>query len=158
MALGPVAHGELDAEIGAEADEEDPEGDRDHVERANHQQARGGSHDKADEQADKHGEVGVSGAQRQPEDDQHREHRSSKIRQRPLAQRRELLVVDRNLPGQPQACAKHWAELQLVCRLPDRVHRRAARPQGTEIEFRLDLDEAPQRLRRRGVAVHQHAP
>ena len=39
MALGPVAHGELDAEIGAEADEEDPEGDRDQVERTNDQQA-----------------------------------------------------------------------------------------------------------------------
>ena len=34
--LGPVAHGKLYAEIGAEAEEQDPEGDRDHVECANH--------------------------------------------------------------------------------------------------------------------------
>jgi hypothetical protein len=48
VALGPVAHGELDAEIGAETDEQDPEGDRDQVECANHQQACGRSHDKTD--------------------------------------------------------------------------------------------------------------
>src|SRR6266850_1590070 len=50
VALGPVAHGELDAEIGCEANEEDPEGDRDQVECANDQQARGRSHEKADAQ------------------------------------------------------------------------------------------------------------
>ncbi len=128
MALGPVAHGELDAEIGAETDEEDPEGDRDQVERTDHQQPRGRGHNKTDEQADKHGEVGVSRAQRQPQDDQHREHRSGEIRQCVLAQCRELLVVDRNLSGQPQVCAKHGAELQFVRRLPDRVYRFTARP------------------------------
>ena len=88
--------------------------------------------------------IGVSGAQRQPEDEEHREDGSGEIRQHPLAEQHELLVVDRNLPGQPHCCAKHWAELQLIRRLPDRVYRRAARLQGTEIEFWLDLDEAPQ--------------
>ena len=158
MALGPVAHGELDAEIGCEADEEHPKGDRDQVECANHQQARGRSHDKADAQADKYGEVGVSRAQRQPENDQHREHRSGEIGQHPLAECHELLIVDRSLSGQPHPCAKHWAEFQLIRRLPDRVYRRAARLQGAEIEFWLDLDEAPRLVWCCGIAIHQHAP
>src|SRR5206468_4094188 len=61
-------------------------------------------------------------------------------------------------PGQPQPCAKIWAELQLVRRLPDRVYRRAARLQSTEIESWRDLDESPQLVRRRGLAIHQHTP
>ena len=100
----------------------------------------------------------MSRAQRQPENDQHREHRSGEIGQHPLAERHELLIVDRSLSGQPQPCAKNWPEFQLIRRLPDRVYRRAARLQGTKIEFWLDLDEGPQLVWRRGLAVHQHAP
>ena len=39
MTLGPVAHAELDAEVDADADEQDGEIDRDQVERADHHQA-----------------------------------------------------------------------------------------------------------------------
>jgi len=76
----------------------------------------------------------------------------------PFSERHELLVVDHNLPGQPHPCAKHRAELQLIRRLPDRVYRRAARLQGAEIEFWLDLDEAPRLVWCCGLTVHQHAP
>ena len=37
VALGAIAHAELDAEIDAEADEQHREGDRDQIERADHQ-------------------------------------------------------------------------------------------------------------------------
>src|SRR5438132_1887016 len=104
----------------------------------------------------KHGEVCVSRAQRQPEDQEHREHGSGEIGQHPLSERHELLVVDHNLSGQPHPCAKHWAEFQLIRRLPDRVYRRAARLQGAEIEFWLDLDEAPRLVWCCGLAIHQH--
>jgi hypothetical protein len=100
----------------------------------------------------------VRGAQRQPEDEEHREDRSDEIRQHPLAEQHELLVVDRNLAGQPHRCAKLCAKLQRIRGLPDRVYRRAAGLQSTEIEFWLDLDKSTQFVWRCGLAVHQHAP
>ena len=54
MALGAIAHRKLDAEIDAEADKQHGEGDRYHVQRADHHEAERGGDRQADEQIDEH--------------------------------------------------------------------------------------------------------
>ena len=51
VALGAIAHAKLDAEVDAETDKEHGEGDRDQVERAEHDKAECRSNDQADGKA-----------------------------------------------------------------------------------------------------------
>src|SRR5437763_15922372 len=106
MSLGPVAHAELDAKIGAETDEQYGEGDRDQVEGADHHQpSRGGYHETHD-QAEEDAQNDPGGAQCQPDYDQYRENRSGEIEEGAFAEADELLVIDRQLPRQVDARAQ----------------------------------------------------
>ncbi len=62
VALLPVAGGELNAEIDAEADEQHGEGDRDEVEAADERYAEAGRHREAGDDGEEHGEDEPRGA------------------------------------------------------------------------------------------------
>jgi hypothetical protein len=70
--LGSIAHTELQAEIDAQTDEQHKERDRNHVQRANRQQAESRGDRQTGGEIDGDREDDPRVAQRQPKDDDHR--------------------------------------------------------------------------------------
>jgi hypothetical protein len=94
-----VLHAVLDREIDAEADEQHHERDRDHVQRTDHREAERGRHDEADEQRDQHRADHPLGAQREPQDHEHREQREHAVERGAVFDRGEFVVGERLLAG-----------------------------------------------------------
>ena len=158
MALGAVAHAELQPEIYAEADEQHEKRDGDHVQRANQKQADGRRNHQTGDQADDDRQDDARRAQRQPQDDENRAYRDGHIEHRVALYGRELVVIHRHQPGQPHPRVIVAVEVQLPRRFRDSLARRAARLQRREIEHRLDLDEPAQFLRFGRFAAGESTP
>ena len=71
---------------------------------------------------------------------------------------RKPVVIDRHEPGQAYPRLKITSQVQIPDGLRDRICGRAPRLERTEIEHRLDLDEAAQLLRLRRLAARQDTP
>ena len=126
-ALRAVADAVLNAEIHAQADEQDGERDRKQVQRSHHHQAGGGGDGKADEEIGEHREDDLRRMQRHPENEQHDDDGADPVPDGAVLDGREFLVGDRNRPGQPDPRAIFAGEMEVVGRLPDGVGRSLAR-------------------------------
>ena len=141
VAVGAIAHAELDAEIDAEADEQHRERDRDQIERPDDQKAERRRDREPDEQIEKHREDDAAGFQREPEDDQHDDDSAEAVDHHAFLHGREFLVGDRHRTGQAHARAVVLRQLEIARRLADRIGRLLAGLERGEIELRLDVDE-----------------
>ena len=99
-ALLAIADAELNAEIDAQADEQHGEGDRDEVERPDHQQSQRRGDRQADEQRDDHRHDDPERPQRHPEDQEHHREGDRAVDRRAFPHRREFFVLDRHRAGQ----------------------------------------------------------
>ena len=153
-----VAHAELEPEIDAEAHEQHEKRHRDHVQRADQEQAESYRDRQTDDQADGDREDDPQGVQRQPQNDENRKKRHGGVQSRVVLQGRELVVIDRHEPGQadPRLIIASRLRSRAVCAIASV----AARPgcERAEIEHRLDLDEAAQLARLRRFAAGEDAP
>ncbi len=158
MALAAVSHAELDREIDPEPHEQHEKRDRDQVEgpdqsqpcrRGDRQAERERHHDRRD---------GSDRSQRQQEDDDHKRNRHCHGDPGILADRAELIVVHGDRAGLAHPCLKRGGEAEVRRNARDRFSCGMTGPQRAEIEDRLHLDEPPQVLRRRRLAIGERAP
>ena len=96
--------------------------------------------------------------QRQPKNDQHCEQRQSDIELGILFDGSEFIVVDRNDAGLPHAHLVLTCQVEVRGNLRDCLRGGASRLQCREVEYRLDLKEAPQLARVELALVRQGAP
>ena len=141
VALRPVSHAELDAEVHTQPNEQNRERDREQVQRAHHHQAHRGGDRKPDEQVHEDGENDLRRMQGHPENDQHDQHRPDAVDHRAILHGRELFVGDGDWPGKPNPGAEFARQIEVLCGRSDGVGRVLARLEGVEIEDRLDFDE-----------------
>ncbi len=158
VALGAIAHAELDAEIDAETDEQDRERHRDQIERADQRQTDRESDREPDQQADEDRQNESTRSQRQPQDGQHHQDRAGGVDERPLLHGCVFLVGDRHRSGEPQSRAVLSGDVEIRRRLANGVGRLLARRQRAVIEHRPDLDETALLARCRRPAVEHRAP
>src|SRR5262249_38816861 len=119
MALGSVAHTELDAEIDGNADEQDEESYRNQVEGTDQHEPRRQSNRQANEQVDKAGENKPRRAQSQPDNDHHRYEGDGDIDWGASAEHGVFLVSQRYRSGKAHRCAIFGREVQVRGSLPD---------------------------------------
>ncbi|MCY1515111.1 hypothetical protein D9M68_496870 [compost metagenome] len=160
MALGAVAHAELDAEVHAEADKQHRERHRDHVQRAHHGQPQRRGDQQPGEQACQHGHDQPRRAQRQPQDQHHHQHGQRAVERGAVADRGKFIVGQRLRAGQPHRRLVALRQLQVGGRLPDRARRRGAGLQVAVVEHRAHGDVAVGMAVRAGLeaVVDQSGP
>ena len=122
-----VAHGDLDAEIDADADKQDGESHRDEIERADHGETNRSRDRQSDEQAEHHREHEPARAEREPQDEQHRGHCQDDVEQGAISDRPELIVGHGDGPGEAHAHAVVLGETKLT-RPSCGSYRRRPRP------------------------------
>ncbi len=142
IALLAIAHAELNAEVHPNADEQNRERDRNHVERADHHQTERECDRQPREQRDEHCENHLARAHRQPQHDQHGEQRDDRVRTGVLTHGGELLVGQRARARQTHRRAIALTQLQVGHRLANA--RRGIRPgfESGVVHLRLHLDVA----------------
>src|SRR5215471_8164448 len=96
--------------------------------------------------------------EREPQDDEDRKDRDRNVEGGILLECRKPVVVDRHDPGQPYPSLIITGQLQITSGLSDGIRRRAPWLQCREIEYRLELDKAPQLWWRRRFSAGQDAP
>ncbi len=126
--------------------------------RADHGETERGRDRQADEQAEHHREHEPAGAEREPQDEQHRDHGQDDVEQGAVGDRSELVVGHGDGAGEANAHAFVLGEAKLGGHLADRLGRRRARLKGVEIEDRLHADEAAELAGGRRFTRHQLAP
>src|SRR5947209_7406365 len=157
-ALGAVAHAVLDAEIDAETDEQHGEGDRQEVQRADHQQAETGGDRQADDQRDEYRDDDLRRMQRQPQDHQHHQHRADAVGDGAILNRGEFFVGGRYRTGEADPRRVVAGKVEIARGFADRVGRVLAGFQRVEIEDRLQLDKRPLVRIRQRLVIGELAP
>ena len=94
VTLGAIAHAELNAEVDAEPDKQNGEGDRNEVERTHQGQANCSGNGEADHQADGNRQDDPKRAQGKPKDGQHHHDGHGCVGERPLLQGGIFLIGD----------------------------------------------------------------
>src|SRR5262245_49215052 len=158
MALGAIAHAELDPEIDADPDKQHRESDRDRIERSDQGETHCGRYGKANEDADQHGRDDPGRAQRQPQNADQEGERYEGVERGVLLQRSELLVLDGDRAGEADARAILALELEVGDDLADHPRGRLARLKRREIKDRPDLDNSSQLTLLRWLASRKLAP
>ena len=141
VALVTVAHAVLDAEVDSETDKQHEKRDRDHVERADHQEAEGCRDGETACQREEDRQDDSPGLERKPEDEQHDENRADAVEDHALLDGGEFLVGDRDRAGQANARLVVGAELGVDRGLAHGIGRLLAGFERAVIELREDIDE-----------------
>ena len=157
VALGAVAHRELDAEVDPKPQKQRREGDRDRVELAHHEEADARRDDQAGERRRQHRENHAPGAQREKEDEGDGGDGQRRVEGRILCDRCEFVAFDGSRACQAHAHAPIRRQPEVCGGVSDQIEGGCGGLQGVIVEFRLDEDEAPQ-LARFGLAAGQKLP
>ena len=114
MPFGPIAHTELQAEIDAQTDKQHKECDRNHIQRADHQETESRRDRQTGGEIDRDRQDDPLVPQRQPKDDNHRDERHRGRQRCALSYCRELVIVHRHQPGQPHPGLEIAVESQIT--------------------------------------------
>ena len=158
MPLGAIAHAELQAEIDAQADEQNREIDRDQIERADHHHADRGRHGEPDNKRDKDREDDAEPAQRKPQDHEHDCDRHRGVERGILLDGGEFFVGHRHRTGQPQARLIFAGDIEVGGGLANGFRGALAWLELGVIQRGLDFEEAQLLARRRRPSLHHFVP
>ena len=158
MALGAIAHAELDAEIDAEADEEHRKGQRNRIVGSHGQKAEGRRDAEPDHEGEENGEDDPDGSEGEPEQQRHPGDGQDRIEQEALGEGAEFLIGERDAAGQPHPDAMLRGQPELAGVGADGIRGLGARLQRVVVEGRLHQDEAAQFSQGRLRAGEERAP
>ena len=158
VALGAIAHAELDPEVDAQADKEHGKGDRYQIQRAEHDEAECRRDDQSDAEAQQDRGDQTPGAKRDPQQQRYCNQHDRSVERGALGERRELLVGERYRTGLTYPNARIGIESKLVSGLANRRASTFARLQCAVVEDRLHEDEPTQLARLRSPPADQRAP
>ena len=158
VAFHSIADAELNGEIGTQPDEQHGKRHRKRVQRAYQDEAERGRDRKADAHRDGDSRDDPRRSRRQPQDQEHDRRGDHAVAQCPLAQRRELLIGNRDRPGQPHLRLEGRGKRRIIGRGADGSGCRAAGLERVVVEDRPSLDDAAQFFRLGRGSVQQHLP
>ena len=158
VALGAIAHAELDSEVDTQADKEHGKGDRDQIQRAQHDETECRRDDQSDAEAQQDRSDQTPGPKRDPQQQRYRNQHDRDIERDALGKRRELLVGERYRARLPYPDPWIGVESKLARSLPNRPTGTFARLQRAVVEYRLHEDEAAQLARFGSAPGDQRVP